>query len=71
MKIANLTSRELEISQLVAKGLSNSEIATRLQLSTRTIESYLSFAYSKLHIKNRVQLTLWVQENLIEALCQI
>jgi len=47
-----LTPREKEILKLVAKGLSNSEIAANLFLSLRTIENYRLNLYLKLEVKN-------------------
>jgi ATP/maltotriose-dependent transcriptional regulator MalT len=51
-----LTPQELQIVQLAAQGLSNGEIAERLYLSRRTIESHLYRAFPKLGIASRVQL---------------
>ncbi len=48
-----LTAREWEIAHLVATGLSNREIAERLVLSRRTIESHLSRIFTKLDVRSR------------------
>ena len=48
-----LTRREREIADLVATGLSNQEIATRLFLSRRTVESHLSHIFPKLNVRTR------------------
>jgi predicted ATPase/DNA-binding CsgD family transcriptional regulator len=53
---AALTPSEVDVVRLVAGGLSNKDIATRLFISPRTVESHLRQAYSKLGIKSRVQL---------------
>jgi DNA-binding CsgD family transcriptional regulator len=50
-----LTSRELEIVSLAAEGLSNREIADRLSLSLRTVESHLYRAGAKLGTGNRAE----------------
>jgi DNA-binding CsgD family transcriptional regulator/tetratricopeptide (TPR) repeat protein len=50
---ALLTRREREIADLVATGLSNQEIATRLFLSRRTVESHLSHIFPKLNVRTR------------------
>jgi len=51
-----LTSQELQIAQLVAKGLSNREIGQRLYLSHRTVGSHLYRMFPKLGIRSRAQL---------------
>jgi DNA-binding NarL/FixJ family response regulator len=51
-----LSSRELEVLQLVAKGLSNREISETLFISEHTVKSHLKNILSKLHLDNRVQL---------------
>lgn len=48
-----LTAREREIADLVATGLSNQEIAERLVLSRRTVESHLSRIFAKLEVRSR------------------
>lgn len=48
-----LSDREVEVLTLVAAGLSNDRIGTRLHLSTRTVERHLSNAYVKLEVSGR------------------
>jgi DNA-binding CsgD family transcriptional regulator/tetratricopeptide (TPR) repeat protein len=48
-----LTRREREIADLVATGLTNQEIATRLFVSRRTVESHLSHIFPKLNVRTR------------------
>ena len=62
-----LSRRELEVARLVADGLSNAEIATRLVLSVRTIESHLDHVYARLGISGRAALTRWVTTNVGEV----
>jgi predicted ATPase/DNA-binding CsgD family transcriptional regulator len=57
-----LSKREEEVAGLVADGLSNREIATRLFLSERTAESHLERIRHKLGLHNRAQLAAWVAE---------
>lgn len=57
-----LTVREREVARLVADGLSNKEIASRLHLSVRTVESHVRHALTKTGLVNRTQLATWAQE---------
>ena len=52
-----LSTREIEVLQLVAKGLSNREISEALFISEHTVKTHLKNILSKLHLDNRVQLT--------------
>jgi DNA-binding CsgD family transcriptional regulator len=54
-----LTTRELEIAALVAEGLTNKEIATRLRLSVRTAENHVLNVMNKLGLDNRAQVAAW------------
>ncbi|MEK4718992.1 response regulator transcription factor [Priestia sp. FSL W8-0524] len=58
-----LSARELEVLQLVAKGLSNRDISTQLFISEHTVKSHLKNILSKLHLENRVQLTSYAFQN--------
>jgi RNA polymerase sigma factor (sigma-70 family) len=51
--LADLSAREREVLELVAAGLSNEEIAGRLDLSVRTVERHLSNVYAKLRISGK------------------
>lgn len=54
-----LTTREIEILILVARGLSNQEIADELVISERTARTHLSNILAKLHLANRTQAALY------------
>lgn len=54
-----LSRRELEIAELVAMGLTNQEIAQRLIISTRTVESHLTHIKTKLGLSRRAHLVVW------------
>lgn len=54
---AKLTSRERQVANLVASGLSDTNVASRLGISEQTVGSHLRRIYSKLGIHTRVELT--------------
>jgi predicted ATPase/class 3 adenylate cyclase/DNA-binding CsgD family transcriptional regulator len=53
---ASLTPAELDVVRLVSEGLGNNDIATRLFVSPRTVQSHLTHVYTKLGLTSRVQL---------------
>jgi predicted ATPase/DNA-binding CsgD family transcriptional regulator len=55
-----LTRREKEIAALVAAGLGNREIAARLFLAKRTVDSHMEHIFTKLGFSSRTQLASWV-----------
>jgi non-specific serine/threonine protein kinase len=55
-----LSSRENQVAELVAGGLTNDEIAARLQLSRRTVEAHLDHIRTKLGVRSRVEVATWV-----------
>jgi DNA-binding CsgD family transcriptional regulator len=57
-----LTRRELEIARLVAQGLTNRQIGTRLTLSVRTAESHIEQIRAKLGFRTRSQIATWVTQ---------
>ena len=62
-----LTEREIQILQLVAEGLSNAEIGTKLFLSNQTVKKQLSNVIQKLHLNNRVQAAVYaVRKGLVD-----
>jgi DNA-binding CsgD family transcriptional regulator len=56
--VNHLSKREREVVELVAEGLSNREIETRLGLSQHTVKNLLPSIYNKLGVSNRVELVL-------------
>ena len=54
-----VTARELEVASLVADGLTNKEMATRLRLSVRTAENHVLNVMNNLGLDNRAQVAAW------------
>jgi DNA-binding NarL/FixJ family response regulator len=59
----NLTSREADVLALVADGVSNKEIALKLNISEATVKAHLRNVLSKLHVKNRSQAAVYASEH--------
>jgi DNA-binding NarL/FixJ family response regulator len=61
-ELENLTAREREVLQLIARGYRYKEIAARLHLSVKTIEAHVSSVLRKLQLSSRAELTRWAHE---------
>ena len=57
---APLTARQAQVSELVAVGMTNTEIARRLGISIRTTDAHVSNIFYKLDLHRRKQLADWV-----------
>jgi DNA-binding NarL/FixJ family response regulator len=57
-----LTRRETQVAALVARGLTNRDIAARLCLSVRTVEVHVDHILTKLAFRTHTQLTAWAHE---------
>jgi DNA-binding NarL/FixJ family response regulator len=53
-----MTSREIEVVQLLVRGQSNAEIAAQLGIQLQTVKNLLSALYAKLGVSTRLQLVL-------------
>ena len=56
---ASLSEREIEILELVATGLTNHDIAEKLEISKRTVDNHISNILTKTKTDNRVELVRW------------
>jgi DNA-binding NarL/FixJ family response regulator len=58
-----LTDRQLEVLRLVAEGLSNPQIATRLVVSRRTAERHVQDIYARIGVSSRAAAALFAMEH--------
>jgi DNA-binding NarL/FixJ family response regulator len=61
--LPDLTQREQEVLRLVARGLSNPDIAEHLHLAPGTVRNYVSEIFSKLGVSDRIQAALYAQKH--------
>ena len=61
-ELNELTPREQEVLQLIARGYRYKEIAARLHLSVKTVEAHVSSVLRKLQLSSRHELTRWAAE---------
>ena len=62
-ELDELTPREREVLQLIARGYMYKEIAARLNLSVKTVESHVSSVLRKLQLSTRHELTRWATQH--------
>ena len=61
--VASLSGRELDVTRMIAQGLSNAEIAAELYLSEATIKSHVARILAKLVLRDRVQIAVFAYES--------
>lgn len=62
-KIKKLTKREIEVLRLAAIGMSNKEVANKLDISERTIKNHISSIFKKIEVTDRTQAAVFAIKN--------
>lgn len=63
----NLTSREIEVLELIAEGMINREIAQKLFISEKTVKNHISNIFKKLNVSDRTQAAIYAYKNNITS----
>jgi DNA-binding NarL/FixJ family response regulator len=61
-ELHDLTERELDVMRLVARGLTNAEMATKLHLGEATVKSHVAHILAKLRLRDRTQTVVIAHE---------
>ena len=59
----SLTPREIQVSELIAEGLTSDEIGRRLGIARRTAEAHAEHIMTKLGVRSRAQVAAWVERS--------
>lgn len=65
--LSDLTSRELEVLQLVIAGKTNKAIANEIDISEKTVEFHLDNIYSKIGARTRLMAGIWALRHGVEV----
>uniref|UniRef100_A0A7C2B4N9 Tetratricopeptide repeat protein n=1 Tax=Thermomicrobium roseum TaxID=500 RepID=A0A7C2B4N9_THERO len=63
LRHGSLTPREQEVARLVARGLSNREIATQLFITEKTVANHIEHIMTKLNLRSRTQIAVWAVQH--------
>jgi len=63
----NLTSREIEVLELIAEGMINKEIARKLYISEKTVKNHVSNIFKKLNVSDRTQAAIYAFKHNIKT----
>lgn len=63
----NLTSREIEVLELIAEGMINKEIAKHLYISEKTVKNHVSNIFKKLNVSDRTQAAIYAFKHNIKS----
>ena len=58
-EFAELTSREVEVLQLIGTGCTNREISKQLYIAEGTVKSHVTHIFNRLNLKNRAQIAIY------------
>ncbi|MEX2542136.1 MAG: PAS domain S-box protein [Trueperaceae bacterium] len=61
-RVAELTRRERQVLERVARGRSNAEIASELGIAAQTVRNYITSVYEKIDVRSRVEAVVWARE---------
>jgi DNA-binding NarL/FixJ family response regulator len=64
LRSPDLSAREVEVLRLVAGGLSNRQIASRLGIAERTVKAHLTRVFDRIGVADRTSAALWAKDNL-------